>query len=754
MHRFTSFRPVTSTAVVALEAKRCASKAFTDNIGHVRNIGISAHIDSGKTTLTERILFYTGKIKAMHEVKGSSDVGATMDSMELEKERGITIRSAATFCKWKDTQINLIDTPGHVDFTIEVERSLRVLDGAVLLMCGVGGVQSQTLTVDRQMKRYSVPRICFINKMDRDNANPQRALAQAIERLAINAAFLQINIGTSQDFEGVVDVIEQKALYFEGKHGEKFREEPVPEYLAEDLVAARKELLARLAESDAAMEEHFLMETEPTPAEFHSAIRRATIANKFVPVMVGSAYKNKGVQLLLDNIERYLPNPTERSNSGFEMVKAEDEEGNAFWEKKGTVTLATDDEKPLIAMIFKLETTAAVGMSNYVRVYQGKLRKSDSLVNIRTGKAVNPSKLVRMHADGTEAVDVVNCGEICAILGDIGASSGDTIAKVIGKEEKRIACEDMYIPPVVLSIAVSNSKDKRAESAGYDQLVKFMREDPTFKVSKNSETDEIHLEGMGELHLDIYVERLKREFGIVMEKGKPTVNYREIIQKAVEFDYVHKRQSGGAGQWAHIKGIIEPLTINMSTERGTKNRIYLKASNNDIREQLQKSVGKAFNNTIFKKGLIMNAPVWGTKVTLKGGAMHEVDSNDVAFRAASTLMWESMLPKLEPTIVEPWMNVEMTAPSQYMSDIMSEFTRREGTVVDSATAGNDCVIRGETPLDAMFGFIIDLRKMTKGQGDFSMDFSEYRPMPAFKAQNVAEERNAHLKRKQPFSLTE
>lgn len=730
--------------LLSLHQRRWATPKFLEHVPKVRNIGISAHIDSGKTTTTERILFYTGKINRIHEVKGGGDVGATMDSMELEKERGITIRSAATFCRWKNTSINIIDTPGHVDFTIEVERALRVLDGAVLLMCGVGGVQSQTLTVDRQMRRYGVPRICFINKLDRDGANPVRALKQLRERLAVNAAFITINIGISQDLEGVVDIVKMKAVYFDGPSGEKIRYENIPSFMESDVDAARKELLARLADGDAGMEEHYLNETMPTEQEFDAAIRKLTIENKFVPVLVGSAYKNKGVQLLLDSVEKYLPNPGERTNGAFTIKKVPQEDGTKLDVKDQPLNLATDDEKPLVALVFKMEETTATGFSNYVRVYQGKLRK-EQLINVRTGKTFTPGKLVRMHANSTEQVDEVSAGDICAIIGDFGASSGDSIMRAAGHTGPLITCEDMYVPPRVISASIKPAND-RDLSRMQERLNHFMREDPTFNFFRNNETGEFIIEGMGELHLEIYVERCKREFGLNLIKGKPTVNYREVIQKREEFDFIYKRQSGGAGQWAHVKGHFEPLPIDMSTEKGVKNRITSTATNGDIKDNLQKSFMKHFERKIFPQGTLIQAPIWGLGVHLSGGAMHEIDSNDIAFRNCAQDLWDTFLPKLQPTLIEPWMDVEINCPAQFASDVSNEFSKRGGVVQDQTMEGTDATIRGETALDTMFGFINDLRAGTKGMGEFSMQFKEYRPMPIYKAQTQMDERNKTLGR--------
>ena len=727
-------------------AHRWATPAYQTLVKKIRNIGISAHIDSGKTTLTERILFFTGKINAIHDVKGADGVGATMDSMDLERERGITIRSAATYSKWKDTQINLIDTPGHVDFTIEVERALRVLDGAVMLMCAVAGVQSQTLTVDRQMKRYGVSRVCFINKMDRDNANPNRCIEMAKEKLGIHCAPIQLNIGSAFEFEGVIDIIENKALYFDGKHGEKVRSEVVPDYLQAEVAAAKRTLLEALAEVDPAMEDHFLNETFPEPEELHAAIRRQTIANKFVPVLMGSAYKNKGVQPLLDAIQRYLPSPDEQENKGNQVVQYEDELGEKRFKSGDEIVLASDDEKPLVAMIFKLERTPKVGMTNYMRVYQGKFRKGDALINVRTGKQFNPPSLVRMHSNKPEPVDLIHAGEICAIAGEVHASSGDTVMKASQAPVKeRIACEDMYVPPAVISMSF-HCKDKSDEIRAMDYLLDFMREDPTLRVAKNEETEEVVLEGMGELHLDIYVQRLKREHDLTITVGNPTVKYREMITEAQEFDYVFKRQSGGQGQWAHVKGIIQPMSCNMSSEKGTKNKVTLKCTNSEVRDGLQKSFLKGWERKVFPKGPIIQAPVWGVSVELRGGSMHEVDSNDIAFQNAAIHLWEDYFHKLRPVLVEPFMKIEITVPKNNMSEVQNEFMKRDGVIQEQVVGLVDSTLYGEVALSTMFGFISDLRKMTKGQGDFSMEFLEYREMPQHKSQEIANARNEFLKR--------
>jgi len=721
----------------------------------IRNIGISAHIDSGKTTLSERILFYTGKIKSIHEVKGGDDVGATMDSMELEKERGITIRSAATHCKWKETPINLIDTPGHVDFTIEVERALRVLDGAVLVLCAVAGVQTQTFTVDRQMRRYGVPRVIFINKMDRDGANPAKALKMLRERLGICTAALQIPLGIAHEFEGIIDIITRKVLYFDGKWGETVREvSEIPGYMKEDVEVARRTLTETLANLDPKIEEIFLEEKEPTPEQFDAAIRRQVIANKFVPILMGSAYKNKGVQILMDAVTKYLPSPPERVNVAERFKETVDEDNNRNREKVETVKLESDDDKPLVALAFKLEETQQVGYANYIRVYQGKMRRGDQLLNVRTQKVIPVAKLVRMHANSYQAVEEIRCGEICALLGDAGLSSGDTLVRAIPSGAPGFAgdllLENMFIPPPVMSLTVK-AKKQIEQKPIEAKLKHFCREDPTLHMGTNPETGELIVQGMGELHLDIYFERLRREFNMDTIVGRPTVNYREIIQRGQDFDFVFKRQSGGAGQYAHVKGSVEVLEVDMTKETGTKNRVVLNCQNSEVKENFQKTFAKVFPLTIWPKGPMALAPLWGMKITLTGGGMHEVDSNDQAFKNCAQALFDDIFLKCEPTLIEPWMVVEITAPGQNFSEVLGEFTKRGGVVSNSEVTTEEAVLTGDAALDKMFGFITSLRMLTRGVGTFSMEFKEYRPMTPHAAQEAINKRCKELNRP-PFLL--
>uniref|UniRef100_A0A8B9N7J5 G elongation factor mitochondrial 1 n=1 Tax=Accipiter nisus TaxID=211598 RepID=A0A8B9N7J5_9AVES len=501
------------------QQQHCSSGVLPNE--RIRNIGISAHIDSGKTTLTERILFYTGRIAQMHEVRGKDGVGAVMDSMELERQRGITIQSAATYTMWKDTNINIIDTPGHVDFTIEVERSLRVLDGAILVLCAVGGVQCQTITVNRQMKRYSVPFLTFINKLDRLGSSPSRAVQQLRSKLKHNAAFVQIPIGLEGNFKGVIDLIEEKAIYFDGALGQTLRYDEIPAEFRAEAAERRRELIECVANSDDQLGELFLEEKIPTAAELKLAIRRATLKKSFTPVLVGSALKNKGVQPLLDAVLEYLPNPSEVEN--YAIINQGDSEDKT----KFLLNSARDDSQPFIGLAFKLEA-GRFGQLTYIRVYQGMLKKSDYIYNTRTGKRVRVQRLVRMHSDNMEDVNEVYAGDICALFG-IDCASGDTFTD---KTSTDISMESIHIPDPVISVAMkpSNKNDFDKFSKG---LNRFTREDPTFRIHFDDESKETIVSGMGELHLEIYAQRMEREYGCPCTMGKPKVAFRENISAPV-----------------------------------------------------------------------------------------------------------------------------------------------------------------------------------------------------------------------------
>jgi elongation factor G len=510
------------------------------DLGRIRNIGISAHIDSGKTTLTERILFYTGRIRAIHEVKGKDGVGATMDSMELERERGITIQSAATHTEWLDHQINIIDTPGHVDFTIEVERALKVLDGAILVLCSVAGVQSQSITVDRQMRRYSVPRIAFVNKCDRSGANPARVTEQLREKLKHNAVMMQIPIGLEDKLEGVIDLVKMRAFRFEGENGEQIIEGEIPASLKVEAELRREVMLdAASMFSDELMEA--LLEGTATEDMIHTAVRNGVLSTKLTPVFMGSAYKNKGVQLLLDAVTRYLPAPTDIDNTAIEVMRGGEER---------EFILSHSPEAGLVANAFKLEE-GPYGQLTYVRVYQGTIRRSDDIYNSRTGKKVKVGRLGRMHASQMEEITEACSGDIIALFG-VDCASGDTFT-----HGDRISLSSMHVPEPVVSLAIVPS-DNKAANALSKALHRFTREDPTFRAHVDDETGDTIISGMGELHLEVYIERIKREFGAGVTSGAPQVKYRETITCPVDFDYTHKKQTGGSGQYAKIQGTLEP----------------------------------------------------------------------------------------------------------------------------------------------------------------------------------------------------
>ncbi|MBW2644034.1 MAG: elongation factor G, partial [Deltaproteobacteria bacterium] len=578
-------------------------------VKNVRNIGISAHIDSGKTTLTERILFFTKRIHAIHDVKGKDGVGATMDSMELEKERGITIASAATYCEWLGHEINIIDTPGHIDFTIEVERSLRVLDSAILVLCAVGGVQSQSITVDQQMKRYKVPCIAFINKCDRSGANPFRVINQLEDKLGHNAVAMQIPIGLEADLEGVVDLITMKAVYFDGANGEDVRIEDIPQNLLRESVQRRENLIDAASMFSDQLTEAVLEEQEVTQDMIITAVRTGTLTRQLTPVFMGSAYKNKGVQPLLDAVTQLLPCPSDIENEALDMDNDET-----------PVILTSELEKPFVALAFKLEE-GQYGQLTYIRVYQGSLSKGDTIVNSRNGKKIKVGRVVRMHADQMEDIATTPAGYIGALFG-IDCASGDTFVD----PGLNLTMTSMFVPDPVISLAIV-PKDNTAQINMSKALNRFSKEDPTFRTYVDDETKETIIEGMGELHLEVYVERMHREYAADVVTGKPRVAYRETITRKAEFDYIHKKQTGGAGQFGRVAGYMEPVT---GTEFVFENKIV----GGKIPTQFIASCEKGFRQSIVK-GPKMEFPITGVKVVINDGASHSVDSSEMAFMAAA-----------------------------------------------------------------------------------------------------------------------
>jgi len=703
---FPAIRPFAATAGVA-PAIEC-----------IRNFGISAHIDSGKTTLTERILFYTGRIKEIHEVRGKDGVGSKMDWMELEREKGITITSAATYCAWKlpggtDQHLNLIDTPGHVDFTIEVERALRVLDGAVLVCCGVGGVQSQTITVDRQMKRYEVPRLVFVNKLDRYGADPFLVMAQIRKKLGLTIAALQLPIGEEDQFTGVCDVISGSAHYFEGDHGLTRRVDVVPEEMLARVEKLRAELFELLADLDDEFAEVYLENEDVPETAVHAAIRRTVIARTFCPMLMGSAYKNKGVQNLLDAIVRYLPSPLDRANTA---LSADDE--------SEVVNLKTDIAAPLVGYAFKIQDHPQAGQVTYMRVYQGKVTKNDSILNTLSQKRIGVKRLVRMHSNEVRDVQYAGAGDIIALAG-VECESGVTFTD--GKQ--KVTCSSMFVPDPVMSVSVSASREDQARFQ--KALKRFLREDPTFRVEHKQDTQETIISGMGELHLDIYCERMRREFQIEsLQTGPPKVNYRETITNKIQYNYTHKKQSGGRGQYGKVMGYFEPIPEDEQGEGQEGIEFVSKLTGQEIPPNYVPAIEKGFRACTMK-GLITGHPVIRMRCVLEDGAAHEVDSSEQAFQAAATGAFEEFFGEALPVVLEPLMDVEVTFPSEFQSQTLHTLNQREGSIQTTTSVSADTSTVGAVvPLRRMFGYSSELRSVTQGMGEFSMEFRTYEPMPS------------------------
>lgn len=683
------------------------------DISTVRNIGISAHIDSGKTTLSERILYYGGKIHAIHEVKGKDGVGATMDSMDLEREKGITIQSAATTVSWKDYTINLIDTPGHVDFTVEVERSLRVLDGAILVLCGVAGVQSQSITVDRQMKRYGVPRLAFVNKLDRQGANPYRVKDALVEKLRLNAVTYQAPIGLEEDHRGIVDLVTMKAYINEGDSGEIITEIPVPEDMKAHCLELRTTLIEKLADIDEVIGDKFLMGEEVTVEEIKAATRKGVIGLKLVPVFCGSAFKNKNVQHLLDGVLAYLPTPAEKKEFALDLDKGEEK-----------FELSPDPSKPLCALAFKLQVTP-FGQLTYMRVYQGQMSKGDFIVNTTNKERVKIPRMVRMHSDKMEEIDTVYAGDIIALFG-VDCASGDTFAV----EGYNVSMQSMHIADAVISLAIA-PKEKAGANNFSKALQKFRKEDPTFRVHRDEESAETIISGMGELHLEIYVERMKREFQCEVVVGKPQVAYRETIGQGATFDYTHKKQTGGSGQYAKVVGQIRPLGPQ---EDGKTFKFNNEVVGGRIPREFIPAVEEGFEEQC-AKGPLIGFPIVGVEVDLEDGAYHDVDSSYMAFKIAAMAAMREVYQKAKPTVLEPIMKLETTVPDEYQGTAVGQINQRRGVIINTTAFEGNAVIEAEVPLTEMFGYSTDLRSATKGKGEFSMEFAKYQAAP----RNIQEE---------------
>ena len=690
-----------------------ATQTIVD-LSMVRNIGIMAHIDAGKTTTTERILFYTGinyKIGEVHEG------AATMDWMEQEQERGITITSAATTCQWDDHIINIIDTPGHVDFTVEVERSLRVLDGAVAVFDGVAGVEPQSETVWRQADRYNVPRICFVNKLDRTGADFYRCVEMIKDRLNSTALVLQIPIGAEGDFIGVVDLIAMKALVWrtEGK-GDEYAIEEIPADLAAKAAEYRALLLEVLADADDAIMEMVLEDKEPTEIEIIAAIRRATLADKLNPILTGSAFKNKGVQPMLDAVVRYLPNPLDiGSITGFKPGKEEIAQ-----------TRKPDDKEPLSALAFKIMTDPHLGKLTYLRIYSGTLESGSQLLNSVKDRKERIGKIYQMHANKREERDSATAGHIVAVMGLKDTTTGETLCDPANP----IVLEAMNFPDPVISVAIEPKTKSDQEKLGV-AIQRLAEEDPTFRVHGDEETGQTIIEGMGELHLEVLVDRMRREFKVEANVGRPQVAYRETLTRKVEkIDYTHKKQSGGAGQFGRVIMDVEPLVgseanyefVN-SVSGGRIPREYIPSVDNGCQEAMQ-------------TGVLAGYPMVNIKVTLQDGAYHDVDSSELAFKIAGSMAFKEGARKAGPVLLEPLMSVEVVTPEDFMGDVIGDLNSRRGQIQAIDDRSGAKVVRALIPLSEMFGYVGDLRSRTQGRASYTMEFDSYAQVPEHVAKEI------------------
>lgn len=702
------------------------------DLSRVRNIGISAHIDSGKTTLTERMLYYSGRIHKIRDVRGG-DGGATMDHMDLERERGITITSAATRVTWKNDDlkipehvVNIIDTPGHVDFTVEVERSLRVLDGAILVLCSVGGVQSQSLTVDRQMKRYKVPRIAFINKMDRTGANPDKVMKAMKDKLHANPVPLQIPIGSEANFEGVVDLVLMQAVTHEGDEGEIIVRSEIPDDLKEEAAVARQEMLEALSQFDDGLMETLLEEGEPEVADVRRIIRSATLAHQMTPVLMGSAYKNRGVQLALDAVTEFLPCPTDVE------VYANDNSKDAELDADGNppqVLLSNNEKDPMVAMAFKT-VVESFGQLTYMRLYQGQMVKGSSYVNARTGQSVRVGRIVRMHSNDREDIDAGDAGDIVAVVG-VDCASGDTFLES-GLE---LSLENIYVAEPVIRLSVEPAKRDDADKLG-KALERFRREDPTFHVLSDEETGETLIAGMGQLHLDVYIERIKREYKCECIIGEPRVSYKERPTKRVEFNHKRKKQSGGSGQYGHVVGVMDPMPEDAENAYEFVDEV----TGGRIPREFIKPCDQGFQDQMVK-GPLGEYEVVGVKITLQDGSYHDVDSSDMAFKlTAREAMREAILNKAGMALLEPIMQLEIETPDEFQGAVVGHLSSKRGVVNSSEVTDGNCIILAEVPLAEMFDYANEIRSMTQGKGAFSMEFKCYRQAPRNIQEDILEKR--------------
>ena len=636
-----------------------------------------------------------------------------MDSMDLERERGITIQSAATYCSWykhehgkeQKYHVNLIDTPGHIDFTIEVERALRVLDGAVMILCAVSGVQSQTITVDRQMKRYNVPRISFINKMDRMGANPLAVIDQINHKLKIHAAAIQISIGAEDEFKGVVDLVEMQSIYNEGQRGETVRRTPeIPENLKSLVTQRRRTLIEMLADVDDEIAEVFLEECEPTVQQLKAAIRRATISLKFTPVLMGSALADKSVQPMLDAVCDYLPNPSEVENIALDRRRDE-----------APSKLVSYNSLPFVGLAFKLEESN-FGQLTYIRVYQGSLRKGANVFNARNNKKIKVPRIVRMHSNEMEDVQEIGAGEICAVFG-VDCASGDTFTD----GGLAYTMTSMFVPEPVISLSIKPKNNK--DMANFSKAMsRFQREDPTFRVHVDAESQQTIISGMGELHLDIYVERMRREYRVECETGAPQVAYRETLTEKIPFDHLLKKQTGGAGDYARVIGWMEP------TGELRDNQFESRITGGSISEKFLFACTKGFQASC-DKGPLIGHKVLGARMVISDGATHMTDSSEMAFKNATMQAFRKAFPAGRPVVLEPLMKTSITAPAEFQGNIVGLLNKRNATILETEIGPEDFALYADCSLNSMFGFSTQLRAATQGKGEFTMEFSHYAPAP-------------------------
>ena len=681
-----------------------------------RNIGIMAHIDAGKTTTTERILYYTGK---SHKIGEVHDGAATMDWMEQEQERGITITSAATTCFWNDHRINIIDTPGHVDFTIEVERSLKVLDGAVAVFDGVAGVEPQSETVWRQADKYNVPRMCFINKLDRTGANFFMCVDMITDRLGSYPLVLQLPIGIESNLKGVVDLVSNKAIIWQDESlGAKFDITEIPDELKEKAKEYREKLIEKVVEEDDIIMENYLEGNEPSTMDLKKCIRSGTINGSFVPVLTGSAFKNKGVQPLLDAVIDYMPSPMD-----VESVKGVDVN-----DEKLELSRTCDDNEPFSALAFKIMTDPFVGSLTFARIYSGTISAKDAVLNSVSGKKENIGRMLLMHANNREEIKTANAGDIVALVGLKDVTTGETLCDI----NKPIVLEKMDFPDPVIEVAVEPKTKADHEKMG-TALGRLAQEDPSFRVTTDHESGQTIIKGMGELHLEILVDRMKREFKVEANVGAPQVAYRETISSSFDVDYTHKKQSGGAGQFARVKITFEP------NEPGNGYEFINKIKGGNIPTELIPGVEKGLIAQQ-QTGVMAGFPCIDFKATLTDGAYHDVDSSVLAFEIASRAAFREGISKASPVLLEPMMKVEVVTPEEYMGDVIGDLNSRRGQVQEMSTRGNANVVDAMVPLANMFGYVNNLRSLSQGRANYSMQFDHYEQVPS----NVAEEVKAKL----------